>query len=265
MTLAEILAAMKAHGNKQEILDGIREDADLKNAIYQVAYDDGHGAATNVGKSAKTRMENELQAAKDAKDKAEADLAKLKKENPDAAALHDQYGKTIKEKDDEITRLKTEFTAKERDARKTDLRTKYLAELERLRVDPDKREAMAEADLRLMQVDDAGERILQPGKSTAFAGDIDAQIKSLAAERFKTVPKTLILANNVKAGSGDGAVGETSDAPLDEKKARFQKAREDVKKKYGGRTAAAVTTDAAAPLPPEQELNRRMGRIGAPL
>jgi hypothetical protein len=256
--IKKLLDQLKAHAKRGEFLVAIRDNADytdLRNEIYQVAYNDGVAAAEQNHKSAKTALQNQITTLEQERDRVKADLKKLKDENPDAAALHQQYGQQIAAKDQEIANLKAQHLSEKKDAKKKALRDAIEKELVALRVDPHKAAAAADASERSIIVDDnLGGRILQPGLSIAFAGDETAQVKALASEIFKTVPKTLIVSN--VAGGGSAAPGETTgDGGTDPKFEALERA----KAAALARGKAPVAPGSDRPLAPEEELNRRLG------
>lgn len=256
--LKKILDELKAYANKDEVLNAIKDEpdyVDLKSTVYQPAFDDGHGTALAAHQSAKTRLETQLQQAKDAKVAAENALQQLKDNNPDSAKLHADYGQKIKDLEAQIERIKGEQLAERKQTLLDKVRDSVRDELKALRVDPDKAEAMADANLRNYQIgDDLSTRILQPGKSTAYAGDMKAQAKSLAAELFKTVPKTLILSN--VPGGGSAAEGEATGADGEggTKREILTKAAESAKNKF-----KTATNSQGQPVNPQEEVNRRLG------
>jgi hypothetical protein len=259
--LKKVLDAINGYADKNGIFTAIKDDPALKAALYQPAYNDGHGAATDAHKGSKTTLENRITAAENAKKAAEDALAAFKAENPDKAALHTQYTQKITDLETQIANLKATHAAEKREAKRDGLKSAYKAELIALKVDPDKAAAMADADVGLLTVDESHTpRVLQPGTSIAFAGDEKAQLKSLAALRFKDVPKKLILSDVPGGGSNDGesAGGGTGD----DKRAKFQKIREQALKDHGRQPATAGGGAPAAPLMPDPmtEVNRRMGR-----
>jgi hypothetical protein len=210
--LKKLLDDLKARADRGEVVAALRDNADyadLRNDIFQPIYNEGVQATEATHKSAKTSLQNQITALETERDKAKADLKKLKDENPDQASLHKQYGDQIAAKDREIADLKAQHTTEKKDTKRKAMRDTLEKELLALRVDPHKAAAAADASERQMLVDDniAG-RVLQPGLSIAFAGDEAAQIKALANEIFKTVPKALILSS--VQGGGSGGEGDTT-------------------------------------------------------
>jgi alanyl-tRNA synthetase len=264
--LKKLLDALKGYSDKGKVLAAIKDEAeyaDLKNAIYQPAFNDGHGVATAAHTSAKSTWENKIRAAEEAKTAAENALEQLKKSNPDQATLHKQYTDQIAAKDSEIQTLKATHLAEKKDTKKAALRNGVEKALRDLRVDEHKAAAMADAFASQYVVnDDLSARIIQRGQSTAYAGDEKAQITAFAADLFKEVPKDLIRSQVPGGGSArEGQAAGDGDGSSD-KRSALQRQKEAAQNKFK-RPAIATTADGTA-LSHQEELHRRMGRTLRP-
>lgn len=227
-------------------------------AIYQPIFNDGHGVATgnlqpklDTAEAAKTKAEEQKAAA----DKA---LEDYKASNPSTAQLHADYGAKLKEKDDEIARMKTEQAEGSRKSKIEDAVSKLKVKLNAVVIDESLAEAKADNPTvrGRIQVDDTGNlRILQANSTVPFAGDVDAQIQALADE-IKGSLKPVLLRSGVDAGTGkDTATGGTGTGNGDSKKGKeFYEA---IRKKAQGIKPDAKT-DANTP-DPRTALETRMG------
>lgn len=270
--LKKLLDALKSYADKGKLLTAIKDDpdyADLKNGIYQPAFNDGHAVATGAHAGAKTRLENDLRAAQEARQKAEDDLKQLKSSNPDAAKLHEEYGRKLQEKDAEITRINEGIKQEKLAARVNGLQQTVQDALAKKGVNPVLAQALALTNRERLVADENGtDRILQKGQSIAFAGSKDEQITALVTELLKDVPADMIRSTVAGNGPNDGRGTTTGADGSTDKKQKLDAVRAQVERKYGRTangvttaTAAAATTAAAAPmLSPEQELARRTGR-----
>ena len=256
--LKKVLDALNGFADKNGVFVAIKdlpEYAGLKAALYQPAYNDGHGAATDTHKGAKTTLENRVQAAEAAQKKAEQELATFKATG-DTAAIHAQYAKEIDGYKNQIRDINATHLTEKKAAKKKELRDAYEKSLEKLNVDPHKRAAMADAALSAGQfdVDDnlAG-RVLQPGKTIPFAGDEQAQVAALAAQEFKAVPKELVNRKVPGGGPASDAIGGGGD----DARTKFQRAKDRVKADYEKRTGP----NGQAAVDPQETLNQRLGRV----
>lgn len=254
--LKKLLDGLKAHDNKNEIFVAIKDDpdyVDLKNSIYQVAFNDGHKTATEDHRGAKTRFETKISELEGEKTQLETQLQNLKKNNPDTASLHAEYGNKIAAKDQEIAKLKNEWLGEKKERKQRDVRDALVKELKTLRVDEHKAEAMGDAYMKQVSVsDDLSSRILQRGQSTAYAGDEAAQVKAFAADLFKEVPADLIRSKVV--GNGSQSEGESiGSGGGDDKLAVLDRA------KKAAQEVGKITKVEGSNLSPQQELQRRLG------
>jgi DNA repair exonuclease SbcCD ATPase subunit len=230
-------------------------------AIYQPIFNDGHGVATAAKSQEIEALDAKVKAAEKAKGEAETTLEKYKSENPNASALHAEYGEKIKGFERQIEDLKTQQAEKERTGRIEGAVSLLKTKLNAVVVDEALAESLAEktATRKRIQVDDQGNlRILQPNSSIPFAGDTEAQVQALADE-LKGGLKPVLLRSGVEKGTGKetasggtGSSGEEAEA-----KQFFDSIRNKVSKK--AETAAVGANGVPAAPDPRTALEQRLG------
>lgn len=224
-------------------------------AIYQPIFNDGHGVATAEYKPKLDAAETAKGKAEQGKADAEKALNDYKASNPSTAQLHEDYGKKLKEKDDEIETLKKTHSESARTARINGVLAKVRAKLSAVVIDESLAESKVESGpvKSRIQVDDQGNlRILQANSTVPYAGDEDAQVEALVAE-LKGTFKPVLLRSDVDAGTGkDTATGGTGTG--DKKGKEFFDA---IRKKAQGVKPDAK--DAPNTPDPRTALEQRMG------
>jgi hypothetical protein len=243
----EILEAIKklmGHESRDEVVAALKKHG---KPVYQLVFDDGHGVATEQLNSKLSKVEQERDAAKTEARDAKKDLQKLRDESPDAAKLEEQYRNELAEKDAEIEALRTQSQQEKLEWRRDNALERLRAALAPQVVDGYEELLVGRGSTadRFSFDDDGNLRVLQLGKQIPYAGDVEAQIKSLADDLMKEV-KPIFRNSKVKEGSGrDAAGGDGSPKGRD----LFKNIRENVKAEVNG-----------AKTNPEVELNRRLGR-----
>jgi hypothetical protein len=252
MNLDELIAALNAYANQDELIAKIKTNA---KRVYQVAFNDGHAVATGQAGQQETKLKTDLQAAKDAQKAAEDALREFKSTS-NVEELRSTYDKRIAEKDAEINKLKTESITKDRERQVGSVRGKTLSNLKSA-IDDDKADALIEAPKVASRIkfDEATNRVqIYQTNGVPFAGSEDEQVAALVEELKGGVPDTL-LKSTVEAGSGRESVTPIATAKGGVKKGKefYASIRNGVAKK-----TAATTTDTMG-LPPERDLEKRLG------
>lgn len=211
MTLQELIAKLKELGvPAKDFADALKTEA---QPFFQEVFNRGHAVATAQEATAKEQLNAQLQAAQQAVQAKDAEIAELKKKSPDVAAIREQYEQRITELQTQLEETSTQARARIVDM----IHGRALADLRALAtgmgVDKDyadvliHRHKIAE---RIKVRDDDGFDVLEEGKQIPMQAD--KPLEALAAWMYEQTPVALRTSNGDRGAgtqAGGGAPGGT--------------------------------------------------------
>lgn len=243
MELAALVDEIKALTDKKGLIEALKE----VKAVYQPIFNDGHAVATGQLSEEKKGVEKKLQETETKLTDLQTEFDTYKASKPDTATLDKQWS-------DKLTALKDEFKDYKKQVKQEKIDGQRDAALSRVNtllavdIDPEYAESLVQRDSikKRITVDESGNlRILQPEQSIPYAGDVDAQIKSLASELVEGV-KPIFRRTAIEGGPGKTDI---TGQPVQKGKEKYDKIRADAKK-------AATGT-----VPPADALDRAFGKV----
>ena len=240
MELDALVAEIKAFDDKKKLIESLKE---IKS-VYQPIFNDGHAVAT--GQLSQEKKDAEQKAA-DAEAKLtdlQAEFDTYKASKPDTATLDKQWSEKLQAVKDEFRDYKKQVKQEKQDALRDTALTKVQTLLA-VDIDPEYAESLVQRDSikKRITVDEQGNlRILQPEQSIPYAGDVDAQVKSLASELVENV-KPIFRRTAIEGGPGKT---DQTNGAAPKGKQKFDEIRKQVKEKHGvGAVDPATALDKA--------------------
>lgn len=239
MELAALTDEIKAFGDKKGLIEALKE----VKTVYQPIFNDGHAVATGQLSKDKEEVDKKLQDAEGKLAELQTEFDTYKASKPDTATLDKQWSEKLTAVKDEYRDYKKQVKQERIDAQR-DTALSKVHTLLAADVDPEYAESLVQRETikKRITVDESGNlRILQPEQSIPYAGDVDAQIKSLAGELVEGV-KPIFRRTAIEGGPGKTDI---TGQPIPKGKEKYDKIRENAKKTATGTVAPADALDKA--------------------
>lgn len=224
--------------------------AALKSAVkpaYQLLFEEGHGVAMAQQQVKIDRLTSQLEAMTSERDRIQGDLQTMRNKAPDVESVRQELQAELDRAQADVERLTGELKSTKQESQREIALEKLRARLTPVVIDGYEEVLVDRKSTReLVSFGEDGKMtILRPGKTTPYAGDLDAQLTALTTDLTKGLKPSLLKS----PVGGNGSADENNDeGGSGDKKDLFTRIAEDAKKQTGN------------PIQnPEQELNRRLG------
>jgi hypothetical protein len=204
--LTQLLEKSKAENI--DLIERIKANPAAKTALFQTVFDEGHRVAYGAAIQEHEKLAKRATDAEVALAAAKKKIEQLSEHNPDAAKLHDQYGKEIARLQEEIVTAQNAGLQRAAEMKREMALALVEAALVESGVNRDYAEVLAlKPDVRnLVHVDEKSGtyRIMQPDKpDIPYGGSEKEQVRSLAENLKSKITNKLFLVSTV-TGNGTG-------------------------------------------------------------